>query len=103
MTSSTEQILATFGATTSTLDETQRTRLDRDGYLPLPGILSSEQVEALRRRFGQLLAAEGDQAGLEAHQEDGADRLANLVDKDPLFDLVWNNPVQLAAVAHVLD
>lgn len=103
MTRSTERILATFGATTATLDDTQRSRLDRDGYLPLPGILAPEQVEALRRRFGELVDAEGDRAGLEAHQEDGTDRLANLVDKDPLFDLVWNNPVQLAAVAHVLD
>src|SRR5579875_3201747 len=103
MTRSTERILATFGVTTATLDETQRTQLDQDGYLPLPGILSPEQVEALRRRFGELVAAEGDQAGLEAHQEGGTDRLGNLVDKDPLFDLVWNNPVQLAAVAHVLD
>ena len=34
-------------------------------------------------------------------QEAGSDRLANLVDKDPLFDRCWTYPAQLAAVVHV--
>ena len=54
-------------------------------------------------RFDDLVVEEGDRAGLEAHQEEGTDRLADLVDKGTLFDLCWNNPRQLAAVAHVLD
>jgi ectoine hydroxylase-related dioxygenase (phytanoyl-CoA dioxygenase family) len=32
----------------------------------------------------------------------GTARLADLVDKGPVFDLCWNNPRQLSAVAHVL-
>jgi ectoine hydroxylase-related dioxygenase (phytanoyl-CoA dioxygenase family) len=77
--------------------------LDEQGYLSLPGILNAEDAAALARLFDQLVTDEGDQAGLEAHQEQGADRLANLVDKDPMFDLCWNNPHQLAAISHVLD
>ncbi len=76
--------------------------LDEQGYLPLPGILDGDSVAALARLFDQFVADEGDRAGLEAHREDGTDRLANLVDKDPLFDLCWNNPHQLAAISHVL-
>jgi ectoine hydroxylase-related dioxygenase (phytanoyl-CoA dioxygenase family) len=76
--------------------------LDVQGYLPMPGVLDAAQVAALVRRFDELIGEEGDQAGLEAHQEEGADRLADLVDKDPMFDLCWNYPRQLAAVTHVL-
>ncbi len=76
--------------------------LDEQGYLPLPGVLNPGEAAALARLFDQLVTDEGDQAGLEAHQEQGADRLANLVDKDPIFDLCWNNPHQLAAISHVL-
>ena len=76
--------------------------LDEQGYLPLPGILNPGEAAALARLFDQLVTDEGDQAGLEAHQEQGADRLANLVDKAPMFDLCWNNPHQLAAISHVL-
>ena len=32
------------------------------------------------------MAQEGDAAGIEVSQEAGSDRLANLVDKDPLFN-----------------
>ena len=66
--------------------------LDEQGYLPLPGILDGDAVAALARLFNPPVADEGDRAGLEAHREDGTDRLANLVDKDPLFDLCWTTP-----------
>jgi ectoine hydroxylase-related dioxygenase (phytanoyl-CoA dioxygenase family) len=87
----------------SLLTKEEGDMLDEQGYLPLPGILNAGDVAALARLFDQLVTDEGDQAGLEAHQEQGADRLANLVDKDPMFDLCWNNPHQLAAISHVLD
>ena len=35
-----EEALAQLGATTELLTDEQRTRLDDQGYLPLPGILS---------------------------------------------------------------
>ncbi|HTX01861.1 MAG TPA: phytanoyl-CoA dioxygenase family protein, partial [Acidimicrobiales bacterium] len=81
----------------------ERTMLDEQGYLPLPGALEAEAVAALVERFDELVEVEGDRAGLEAHQEAGTNRLANLVDKDPLFDLTWNNARQLSAIGHVLS
>jgi ectoine hydroxylase-related dioxygenase (phytanoyl-CoA dioxygenase family) len=95
--------LAALDVTPSILDQEQRARLDKDGYLALPGALRESEVALLRERVNELSALEGDRAGIEVHQEAGTARLANLVDKDPLFDLCWNHPVQLAAVAHVLS
>src|ERR1700759_3332453 len=96
------RLLGTFGASPALLSEDDRAQLDEQGFLALPRLLEPETVRAIVRRFDELVVAEGDQAGLEAHREAGTDRLANLVDKDPLFDLCWNNPRQLSAIAHVL-
>jgi ectoine hydroxylase-related dioxygenase (phytanoyl-CoA dioxygenase family) len=98
----TATVLADFGATRSTLTQAQIDQLDQQGYLPLPGALDAATVEALKTRFDEIVALEADRAGIEVSQEKGADRLANLVDKDRLFDRCWNHPMQLAAVAHVL-
>ena len=94
--------LAELGVTEASLDVETRDRLDRDGYAPLPGVLSASQVTAIRTRLAELLAAEGDQAGIEVHQEAGADRLADLINKGPMFDVCFTDPRVLACIAHVL-
>ena len=94
--------LADMGIRPTLLSPEQRRTLDDDGYLVLEGLLSPAQVERLSARFDELVAEEGARAGTEFHQEAGASRLANLVDKDPLFDLLWCNPLQLAGISHVL-
>jgi hypothetical protein len=71
-----EEALAQLGATTELLTDEQRTRLDDQGYLPLPGILSEAQVQAMRTRFDELVQEEGEQAGTEVHQEVGTNRLS---------------------------
>lgn len=97
-----DQALSALGVTPSLLTQGDMTMLDEQGYLPMPGILDAGTVAALRQRFDELVREEGDRAGLEAHREEGTDRLADLVDKDPMFDLCWNNSRQLAAISHVL-
>ncbi len=77
--------------------------LDREGYLPLPGILSASEIEALRQRQNEILSAEGDAAGKEAHQEAGTDRLSDLINKGAVFHVILRQPKVLAAVAHVLQ
>jgi|SRR5581483_4872172 len=94
--------LAALGASEDVLTDEQRRSLDEDGFLVVPRLLSSDQVGALARRFDELVEEEGEQAGIEVHQEEGADRLSDLVNKDPIFDVVWTDPVQLAAAGHVL-
>jgi ectoine hydroxylase-related dioxygenase (phytanoyl-CoA dioxygenase family) len=95
--------LAKLGVTERTLDAATKERLDHDGYVPLPGILSDEQVTLMRKRLAEMMAAEGDKAGLEVHQEAGTDRLADLVNKDPVFEVCFTDPRVLACIAHVLD
>lgn len=94
--------LTELGVTNGALDADTRERLDRDGYAPLAGVLSDEQVTRMRTRLGELSAAEGDRAGIEVHQESGTDRLADLVNKDPVFEVCFTDPRVLACVAHVL-
>jgi ectoine hydroxylase-related dioxygenase (phytanoyl-CoA dioxygenase family) len=94
--------LADLGVAADSIDGETRSRLDRDGYAPLPGVLSERQLAVIRTRLGELLAAEGDRAGLEVHQEAGTDRLADLVNKDPAFEVCFTSPRLLACVARVL-
>jgi ectoine hydroxylase-related dioxygenase (phytanoyl-CoA dioxygenase family) len=94
--------LAELGVTEATLDAGTRERLDRDGYAQLPGVLSVGQLTEIRARLAELLAAEGDQAGIEVHQEAGADRLADLINKGSMFDACFTDPRVMACVAHVL-
>ena len=63
--------LAGLGVTEARLDPDTKDQLDRDGYAPLPGVLSVGQLTAIRARLAELLAAEGDQAGIEVHQDPG--------------------------------
>lgn len=93
--------------TTSTLtaiapDSATAHALDTLGYVILPARLDAVQLEALRQRYDELMAIEGDRAGTEVHQEGGTRRLAHLVDKGRCFDAVWNDPDLLGCVAYIL-
>jgi ectoine hydroxylase-related dioxygenase (phytanoyl-CoA dioxygenase family) len=94
--------LAELGVTERTVDAATKEQLDRDGYAPLPGVLTAGQVRRMQARLAELMAAEGDRAGLEVHQEAGTGRLADLVNKDPVFEVCFTHPAVLACVAHVL-
>ncbi|MBA3944520.1 MAG: phytanoyl-CoA dioxygenase family protein [Herpetosiphonaceae bacterium] len=97
-----QSTLAALGVDDDLLTAAERTALDRDGFLPLPGILSMAQVEAFRARLDELLAVEGDAAGKEVHQEVGTQRLSDLVNKGALFEVCFTQPRVLAAIAYVL-
>jgi ectoine hydroxylase-related dioxygenase (phytanoyl-CoA dioxygenase family) len=94
--------LAALGVRPDTLTQYEKDQLDRDGYLPLGGILTPELVDRLRDRAHELLLAEGDQAGIEVHQEAGTDRLSDLVNKGEVFEICFTHPRVLASMAHVL-
>jgi ectoine hydroxylase-related dioxygenase (phytanoyl-CoA dioxygenase family) len=85
------------------LSAADQAQLDRDGFLPLPGTLSVEQIERFRQRLDELVQLEGEAAGLEVHQEAGTDRLSDLVNKDRMFDICFTHPRVLAAIGHVLN
>jgi len=84
--------------------------LDSNGYLSLGRLLSDERLDAIKTRVGELVNEEGDQGGSELFnskhikhpKEEGADRLANLVNKGEEFDILYTHQKLLAAVYHVL-
>lgn len=94
--------LVALGVTDDTLSLEEKAQLDRDGFLPLPGLLLPEQVEQINARLAALLADEGENAGKEVHQEAGTDRLSDLVNKGEVFEVCFTHPKVLAAIAHVL-
>jgi ectoine hydroxylase-related dioxygenase (phytanoyl-CoA dioxygenase family) len=69
-----------------------------------------DQVEKLRQAIHQLMTDEGKQAGSELldspyirhPKEDGADRLADLVNKGMVFDIFYTNSRVLAGISDVL-
>jgi ectoine hydroxylase-related dioxygenase (phytanoyl-CoA dioxygenase family) len=94
----------------NTLSASEKEFLDREGYLNLGVLLSSEQVNKINDRIHSLMTAEGDHAGSELldspyirhPKEAGADRLADLVNKGEEFDIFYTHPRVLAGIAHVL-
>ena len=85
------------------LSQPERETLDRDGFLPLPGIIPAELLDPLRDRLAELQAEEGDKAGLEVHQEAGTDRLSDLVNKGAIFEICFTHPRVLGAMSYVLE
>src|SRR5262249_21150173 len=96
------QALYELGVRDDTLTSEEKEHLDAQGYLPLRGLLTPAQVEALCSRQEELLSEEGDRAGLEVHQEAGTDRLSDLINKGTAYHVVITHPKLLAAVSHVL-
>ena len=96
------EALVSLGVNQSTLTVDEKRHLDEKGFLHLPAVLTATEVEAINRRQQELLDEEGDRAGLEVHQEAGADRLADLINKGPVFHVVLRSRRVLAAVATVL-
>ncbi len=84
--------------------------LDANGYLNLGQLLSPKQVKQINDRLAELMQAEGENAGAELAEskhirhpkEEGADRLADLVNKGSVFDIFYTNPRVLAGIEAVL-
>lgn len=84
--------------------------LDTHGYLNLGQLLTVDQVNLVNDRIEELLQLEGENAGAELAEskyirhpkEEGADRLANLVNKGPMFDIFYTNPRVLSGIEAVL-
>ena len=84
--------------------------LDSNGYLPLGQLLDTQQVQAVNQRIAELMEQEGDAAGSELMaskyirhpKEEGADRLADLVNKGSEFDVFYTHQRVLAGIEAVL-
>ncbi len=80
----------------------QQRQLDELGYVLLPAFMPDVLLIKLRTRVEALFEAEGDAAGAEFKQEQGARRLANLVNKGAVFQQVISASPVLELVRHVL-
>jgi ectoine hydroxylase-related dioxygenase (phytanoyl-CoA dioxygenase family) len=84
--------------------------LEREGYLALGQLLPGDQLQQINTRIDELLQSEGEAAGSELAgskyirhpKEEGADRLADLVNKGAIFDIFYTHPRVLAGIAAVL-
>jgi ectoine hydroxylase-related dioxygenase (phytanoyl-CoA dioxygenase family) len=84
--------------------------LDTYGYLNLGQLLTPEQVQQVNNRIAELMQSEGENAGSELAEskyirhpkEEGADRLADLVNKGSVFDVFYTHPRVLAGIEAVL-
>jgi len=76
--------------------------LDEHGYTLLPSWVPSALLDELRATIARLYELEGENAGSEFRLEPGCLRLANLVDKDDVFQRVIAAPELLALVRHVI-
>jgi ectoine hydroxylase-related dioxygenase (phytanoyl-CoA dioxygenase family) len=81
----------------------QRNELDSRGYVVLERYLSPELLTQVQDRVEELYTQEGENAGAEFRKEPGARRLANLVDKGPIFETLVAMPEVLELVGHVLN
>jgi ectoine hydroxylase-related dioxygenase (phytanoyl-CoA dioxygenase family) len=95
--------LLELGLTTVTLSAEQLNQLDEHGYTVFEDIIEPQQLEILRSVFDRICSAEGQEAGKEVAQMEGVRRLADLTNKDEVFDSIYLQPMLLAAVYHVLQ
>ena len=98
----TTQALHTLGAHHTLLTDTEKQDLNDKGFVLLRGTIGTVWLTALRNRYEELCAKEGEHAGIEVHQEEGARRLSDLPNKGAVFDRVYTQPKVLAAVHHVI-
>lgn len=102
--------LDVLGVSDELLTTEEKKFLDTQGYLVLSEILEDHQLEQIRNRIEALMQEEGERAGFELldspyirhPKEAGADRLADLVNKDPAFDVFYTHPRVLTAISRVL-
>jgi len=84
--------------------------LEENGYVNLGVLLSDSELELVNERMEALKEIEGENAGQELGaskyirhpKEEGADRLADLVNKGEVFDVFYTHHKVLAGVASVL-
>ena len=98
----TTQALHALGAHHTLLTDTEKQDLNDKGFVLLRGTIGTVWLTALRNRYEELCAKEGEHAGIEVHQEEGARRLSDLPNKGAVFDRVYTQPKVLAAVHHVI-
>lgn len=96
------EALSQAGVTEDTLTDEEKKQLDEQGFIMVRNFISQEKVEQLRQRFEEIIEEEGEEAGKEVHQEKGARRISNTMNKGEVFDDIYMHPKLLAAIYHII-
>ena len=88
------------------LTQKEKQFLEENGYLNLGVLLSESEVNSINARMEELKEIEGENAGKELVEskyirhpkEEGADRLADLVNKGKIFDVFYTHPRVLEGI-----
>lgn len=94
--------LDALGADIDRLSIQQKEDLDNKGFILIEDLIDPHWVESLKIRFDEIQKEEGESAAREHHKEDGAPRLANLVNKGTVWEKVWSHPLVLSACRYVM-
>ena len=92
-----EEAMCALGVRDDILSTGEREQLDREGYLPMPGILSTGEIAEIRAALDEVYAVE------KTGQEGGPAESSYMQNKAPGFDRCLTHPRVLAAISHVLE
>ena len=95
-------VLNHYGVTDYTISNIHQKELDEQGYTVFHDVIESNWLDSLRKKFEDLIEAEGEQAGIEANTMEGVRRLADLTNKGQIFDNLYTHPLVLGAAYHII-
>src|SRR5437762_1704050 len=79
--------LRDLGVRNDTLTAAEKAKLDQDGYLFLSDVMNADLVRKMTARVDELVAYKRAHGIVEGQKEPGTDRVANLLEKDRMFDV----------------
>ncbi|MBA3845399.1 MAG: phytanoyl-CoA dioxygenase family protein [Planctomycetes bacterium] len=94
--------LAALGVDDAMPSDAQRSSLDRDGFLLCADFIPDARLAAMREAYEAISAREGSRVGTDHHQETGARRIGDLVNKGEVWDWAYGHPLLLACARHVI-
>jgi len=100
-----EEALASLGVDAATLEDAQRSALDRDGFVVLREVLAPARLDRLREQFDREAASDRPAAPNAMREEKGTRHVVGLLDQaaeTAEFRRAAFHPRVLAAVMHVL-
>ncbi len=92
-----EEALYNLGVKMNTLSLSQKKKLDSDGFLCFPGILSDQEINKMRDVTDRVYLKEN------TGKESGAVESSYMQNKTAGLDVCFTHPNILAAIAYVLD
>lgn len=94
--------LESLGVNDEILSQAEKDQLITEGYLIFEDILNEETVIKVNKIIDSIFEKEGEESGKEYYHEEGTHRLAELYNKDAIFDQIYAHPKILAAAYFIL-